>query len=461
MLKESLQAISVYDLYKTGQLSIRALNCCSIADLATVREIISYYEKEGSFLEIKNAGRKTSLELEELCKSYISQIKKLEERSKEEDAEVINRDAEVKELIETDFYLAIRGKRISSGELLGYLSSKQIDILTIKYNQLVASCSILRLKNVLHAVGFWEFVKEYLCQGDETLLEIRHLGLRLLPEAIDFKRKLIDEFFKIIHLPEIFFMIEEMILQKGEWLRNYFLYNYYDQYGYLPMFWILERMITLHPGRNIDILMHSFHIFEEDTPQPLEKLSIRYGISRERVRQIKISAFKHFFSAENLFTENKKDWNSYKELIGDTEIIWQDDDRIRQLIEQENVRFTGKFVLQILALLKAPTHTLLGGFDIQWKKKKWKNSVLIPNKFALAFNFNQFTKDIDRLISDHQTKFLTEFESYVIDSPCWLRFWPDIAGDIVSIAKDLLHYEFGLQPDPEEDEITADSSASE
>ena len=78
MLREKLKNITIKDLLKDGKISVRASNCCLNANFDSLLDVIEFYENGHSFLTIRNAGKKTCLELENLCKQYISQIEYLE-----------------------------------------------------------------------------------------------------------------------------------------------------------------------------------------------------------------------------------------------------------------------------------------------------------------------------------------------------------------------------------------------
>lgn len=76
MLKEDLKYITTEYLRKTNQLSVRTANCCIKEGLDNFYKILLFFEENGSFLKkkIKNAGRKTCEELDELCLSIIPDI---------------------------------------------------------------------------------------------------------------------------------------------------------------------------------------------------------------------------------------------------------------------------------------------------------------------------------------------------------------------------------------------------
>jgi hypothetical protein len=76
MLREDLKYITVEHLRDTNQISVRTANCCIKSGLVSLYEVISYLERNQTFFKakIKNAGVKTFLELDNLCKALIPQL---------------------------------------------------------------------------------------------------------------------------------------------------------------------------------------------------------------------------------------------------------------------------------------------------------------------------------------------------------------------------------------------------
>ncbi len=439
MLKKSLKNISIKDMYYSGELSTRAINCCLMEDLPTLYDVVTYFETGGSFLKLTHAGRVTANELEKLCLKTLSRLKDSNEKIVE-----INDKIEQKELTEDDFHRLISKKLISSTELLNFLSPVQKNILVKKYDELISSCSN-RTAKWLRVVDFDYFVHNYLLEHDNRLRNIRNLGNKSFPELVELKKRLEKEIFNTMHLTEEIFSREKLILEKGKWIEDDFVYHYYTQYGHMPMFYIFERELKSNPSRDMDIFFQSYPIFENDTPLSSTVLGVKYKISSSRIIQIKNKIFKDFFSTSNpLIKEMKENWFFYIKLINDKDILWQDDDRISRIIEQENIHFNREFILQILAIVSENTHTLLGDFESEEKNTIWKNKILIPGEVALAFNFNKFVTDIEYIISIRQTEILSDIESYILRSPAWKKYKSEIMEEVMRITRDILKHEFGL-----------------
>ncbi|TVQ44694.1 MAG: hypothetical protein EA362_09690 [Saprospirales bacterium] len=66
--------ISIDEINKSIGMSARALNICMINDLKDVDSLLSYYHKNGDFLDLTNCGIKSNLELKILCEHLKSQM---------------------------------------------------------------------------------------------------------------------------------------------------------------------------------------------------------------------------------------------------------------------------------------------------------------------------------------------------------------------------------------------------
>lgn len=228
-------------------------------------------------------------------------------------------------------------------------------------------------------------------------------------------------------------LCEETLYQSGEKPVQHF-----------PLLRILENELKSNQKRDIDILIHSYPIFENSTPLTNTSLGKKHNISSQRVNQIKNKTYKDFFSPDNPFIQQLKEkCFFYQYSIKENDIMWQDDEYISTLIEWENVRLSRRCILKVLSLLTA-THTYIGGFAGGRKDKMWKKSVLIPKKIVESFDFNRFMSDIKHLISINRTDLLTFPGNYILSSPGWRKYKDGMLEEILKVTTGIFEYEFGL-----------------
>jgi len=459
MLRDDLRNIAIKDLLEEGKISVRTSNCCFNANLETLFDIVEYQESGQHFLNIRNAGRRTCLELEDLCKEYIPQIElsvNIEGTSEEE--QNLQKQTEIENLIKTDVISAINNKRIDGKDILSYLDISKKKILEQKFLSFIENYSI-RTKNRLKAIGFEEFVTDFLFVADNVLLKIDGLGRKCLEEAIDFKSKMKEELINFIDLSEEDITRLNLVREKGDIILDSFVAEFYKTNNHLPMFWILEQQLIKNQNRSIKILIDSFPIFKDYQFQTLDKIATKYSLTRERVRQIRYNSFCKTFEITNELVEykkdddvskfmewlgNKEDWKYATNVIQDSHFINQVSYDIDRQIEQEKCTFSVEFVMQLIGYIFRDEYTLYGGFDTNSRDRLWKSVLLIKKGLTDVFDFEGIREDFCSILTNNQTEYLLDIEEYIRNSQRWINFDFDKINDITSVVKDILLHEFGL-----------------
>jgi hypothetical protein len=459
MLRDELKHITINSMLEDNKISVRTSNCCFNAQFNSLFDIIDYYEKGESFSNIRNAGRRTCLELETLCKEYILKLEKpvriIDETPEEQKQK---REDYIKSLIENDFLNAIETKQVDANDILNYLSISQKVILEDKFKRYSTVYSI-RTTNRIRAVGFNNFVTNYLFCSDNELYKIHGLGNKSIEEAIDLKGKMKEEFLQSINLQEEDIAKINLIREKGDIMLNDFVAEFYRNNNHLPMFWILEQQLITSKNRSIDILINTFKIFQNYQFKTLDEIASIYDITRERVRQIRNGTFHGTFEITNeldgfkktdefvqirQFLQRKEDWFYIVGLIQETHFVSQVSYYIQSFLTKEQCSFSVEFALKILAYIFRDKFALYGGFDLNNRDKSWKSTYLIRNEFADIFDFEKVKEEFSNKLVDSTTDYLLDIDNYIANSQCWKQFNFDKTDDITSIVKDILLHEFGL-----------------
>lgn len=224
-----------------------------------------------------------------------------------------------------------------------------------------------------------------------------------------------------------------------------FAHDYFTRHGHKPMFWILEKRCMSGGDRDLGIFSNFYPVFENLPVQTEAELASSHNLSTQRINQIKNNVYKELFSLEHPFIkEMKEGWSFYAREVKRKDVIWQDDNRVSRIIERENVHFTPAFILQMLSAIAGDTHAMYGGLKEAKRKKRWKNSVLIPKEPAQAFNFERLVTDVEQLISVNLIERLSDFKSYILRSPGWQRYQEGILDEVIDISSNILEHELGL-----------------
>ena len=224
MLRERFRLITINKLVADGKISVRTRNCCYNAKFESVLDIIKYKENGQSFLNIRNAGRKTYLELETIYKEYSSStnrdffIEDINQISKE-DEDPLQRQERIENLIKTDAFHALENNLIEVGDVLASLNDIQRDVLKEKFYKLLLDCSN-RIKKRLTSIGFESYIFTYLFSPDINLLKVNGLGKRSLNEIVDLKCRMKSELLNQINLSDEEKSTLNLVRQKGNIILN-------------------------------------------------------------------------------------------------------------------------------------------------------------------------------------------------------------------------------------------------
>lgn len=460
MLREKLKNITIKDLLEDGKISKRTSNRCLYAGFESLMDILEYHKAGQEFTSIRNAGRKTCLELETLCKGYTQGLElSISENISCEEDKNSKKQNEIENLIKTNFINAIENKLINGSDILSYLNDTQKEIFEKIFNRYIEDCSV-RTRNRLNTIGFENFVIEYLFTPNNTLLNIEGFGKKSLQEAADLKNKMKEELTKLIHSSEEEFSKLHLFYQKGDIILNDFVSNFYNDNNHLPMFWILEQELLLNENRSIQILVNSFPIFRDCQVQTLDEIAKKNNLTRERVRQIRNNIFNKALKITDEIIEyknnndaltkyfrllqNRDDWGYILEFLQEKEIINQKSFEIQKCLKNEHCNLSFEFALQLIGYLFLDTFSLFGGFEISNKDRVWENTFLIRKEYTDIFDFEKVKEEFSQIVIDSTSDCLLDLNNYIATSQCWKQFNFDKKDEITSIVKDILLYEFGL-----------------
>jgi hypothetical protein len=420
---------SIDDLVRAKEITARTGNYCKSSGIYSLCDILSCYEQND--LKIKGAGSKTYIEINNLYETIMS--------------------------LSPNHILFPIDKIMDPYEghtIMKQLQSLQTDdfkrkAIEEKYILFIQDCPI-RAQIWLEKIPLNMFISEYLCFYDAKSLKVRHFYVNSLPGTGDLKAKLKAEITRQFHLSE-----GESV---GEEIRNHygvsgsvdFPVSYYQKHHCYPMLWILEKHFENYDiDRDINVFKKTFKIHKNQNPLTLTEFANEYSLSRERVRQIRYHIFNYFFCSSQSVFKYPTDWEHYKPLSKD--IIWEHD--MQQYIDDEQTEFSSEFVLQImLSLVYNKNYSFYGNgsYVLPIKTSYWKNVFIIKDDFADIFDFEKFRIEFKNRLRKNKSTYLLDAETYLIKSSCWKkRYRLSQKSDIANIIKDIIRYEFQLNPEPD------------
>lgn len=167
MLKENLKYITLDELLSTNQISVRTRNCCDSIGLNSLYEIVLYFEEYKSFFvnKIEKAGRKTCIELDELCTKIIPTLE-VEAENKHE----YKRNEEIIQIIKG--LSEIEKETLLSLANLILTSKKAVKEKIRKYGIYCSDSFITEFyENYSHLPMFW-ILEQYIANSNSREIEI-------------------------------------------------------------------------------------------------------------------------------------------------------------------------------------------------------------------------------------------------------------------------------------------------
>lgn len=405
MLPDYLAKSSLSDLSPRIDISVRAYHVCERYDLLMVKDLIAFYNREGGFLRLRNAGRKTTLELEHLCQWLLSQ-------PDTDFDETLLADEQVQYLTWV--------KEVAPPNL----SPRQLDLLNTYVRQGCAALSARSQTALNHLTmgcldysTFHRFFFERQIQADQ----IRNVGKKSFQEINTFIERLRIKVEQVKQQPDE--ELESVLF--ADTLRQAFGLPPELTESYLPgiqdrqflLFRFLHDLLLNHHflgKRQVHILRARSGWFKSGEEMNMNALGDQVSLTRERVRQIALKT-KEIFVQKITFLNTEKTalfhitgggygLDIHRDLLLVRKHLADDINHI------EGTDFTPRFFAVVFSALHADTHTLFGQqFDF------FQNEYLLHRDLMEGFDAEAFVTDIDHLTSERINEdFSIDLEGYLL-----------------------------------------------
>ena len=433
---------TIKELSEIENMSVRATNICRYNNLNNLFLILDHYISNGNFLDLRNCGKRTSMELVLLSKKYILLYPFQKAPNNEPPVSEVLPSQDKRELsqlqksILTNFIhikkrtLSNRFNNVLKSFLKGDISFDTFDrlILSIpnikKYNiKGMGQRSIVELKYLIHAINnYIDIINLY----NETEL-LRELYVTYLQRFYGIE----DEVLRLI-TSEYDFSLGIPVF------KTIFLLAKFQK-----IFSVSEQMVFFSDSnRYID--------FSVDNPF-VE--SVELNLTRERIRQINKTLPSILYDvAKKIF---KEDFHSY--LLNTyscdqhADFIHINSKLLQRIWTTEKASFTQQFIIYILSALYEDSHFLFG--DKEWfysgdckhSYYQLKNFYLINRQFKNIFNFHKFVQNLFNILSSEKRNHSDvekDLDFYVLLSQFFYTNDYSSIPTIAEICKAIIHVEF-------------------
>ena len=191
----------------------------------------------------------------------------------------------------------------------------------------------------------------------------------------------------------------------------------------LPIFKIIKGLIDndIIFNKQERLIFYSQFCQTENNEEPLVHLANKMGLSKERVRQIKLKLLKRL---DKIFRFTKlpeiKTFTNYG-IDLTSNCINIPDDLVHQINSSENTNFNQFFIVLIFAIMYEFKYEIIGQ---PWNEKmqevsnsdKWKNCYLIDKNITSSIDFNRLIDDIkNKLSSKIEEDLCLNFQKYLLN----------------------------------------------
>lgn len=384
------QDITIKELYYADEISVRAFHCCQTAEINTVGELYNY-RKEHRFSEIKNCGRKTCREFDDICrrmKDFPEHHSSLDDKVRQTEYGTISAISKVKNaFLKEEFEklknrMSVRARNICNSTYQNYTQIIPYFSYSEKaYKKLFITKRKSADELYTFLIAFKDVYEQFESTDDDTFIQLKE-----------------EEKYPFLLKPELDFVKEKEVVL-----------------GHLPMFYIVERYISIASDRGTSFFAQHFGI-SGSSPLSLDELAELNHSSRERVRQI----ISRFILPVELISKTDARWTSYKNIL--PLVVTDESSFYKQVVEEEALNTS---FLSFAGLLIAIFDYCIVRFH--------KKIILVPQRYK------EDTRHAIKAIYDlFQTKYSTD-STFIITSAFKIR-----TAEKIRLYREIIEAMFGV-----------------
>lgn len=424
--------MTIDEIFDNEEISVRSYNVCRYNGLDSIDKLKEYYLKNSSFENLRNCGRRSSEELIEVCKKYLTTNadNTTEQTNKNPLEEILANLTRIQREVINSFILvnvnslSVRSKNALSKFLEGNFSIRNFSekiLLNKKFT--IANIENIGKGSIPEIEIFISIVKDFIVSVFESNDEKQLITLK--------NNFLIQRTFSISKIPtEI--LQSESIFQLTDFLfRNNAIFN----------------------ENHNSIVQKALKIYQTDKEQTLDEIALENDLSKERVRQIRKDSINDLFEKLSFIKNFKDDLLKNYGIESSSNLIEIKENLVTQINSQNNCNFSKEFISYILAVYLSNNFVIIGNiedvllpkFSNSRNRHNWNNFYIVNNKLS-KIDYISFTNDISERIKERiEETYAFNFKSYMS------RFINDLDIETIElafpIAEKIINDEFALYLD--------------
>lgn len=429
--------MTIEEIYYSEDLSVRSFNVCNDNGLKDLPSILSYFQENKTFDNLRNCGKKSNEELIALCLKYIDKENLAQDESTKTEnpliAKISNLTRTQREIVNSFIEINVnnltnRSKNALSTFLNGNLKIRNLSerILTNERFD-IQDIKNVGVKSTTELNSFIGLIKSFIENVSNAKDENELISMK--------NRFFIEKSFSISEIP-------------SEILDSLSIFKLTD--------FLIECNAIFEKNQN-SIFQKAFKVYRNQSELTLDEIAEELNLSRERVRQIRKSILENLF-ANLQFVKNIEDdlFQKYKIDINEKYIFIEDDLTVF-LNESNDTNFSKEFITYLVYVYISDKFSLLGNLDDvllpkyfnSRERHNWECFYLIDREVDKIFQFNDFANDIDKRLNERiEETYKFNFKSYLSNFLRDDSF--DLLEQVTEIAELILNNEFGIYLDLED-----------
>lgn len=424
--------MTLEELRSIENLSVRSFNICRYSNLNTLSDILAYYNKHKSFINLRNCGRRSSEELISLCKKHKSTIINSTNKATNKDPleEILPTLTRVQRSVINSFIavntedLSVRSRNAISLYLNNNLKIKHFaeKIFSESFN--LNNIKNVGKKSIPELEVYFSIIKDFIFEVNQTKDEELLISLK--------NKFLIQRTFNITRIPN------EILETESIFLLTDFLIN-----SYL----FFDEIQTI-------ILQKALNLYNNQKESTLDEIAELVDLSRERVRQIRKLCLEKLFE-KLLFVSNfNEDLFQKYNIDTEPEFIEINQGILKRINNSNNTEFSKGFITYILSVYLKDSFAIVGNYEdvLQHqyskarKRHNWRNLYLVDKGLISEVDFTSFADDISERLNDRiEESYSFQLKSYL--SRFLINNNIDVLNLLCPIAEKIINDEFDLYLD--------------
>lgn len=430
--------MTIDEIYKNENISVRSYNVCKYNGLETLKEIIKFYRENKSFDKLRNCGKKSNEELTELYIKYKNIDFGFEENFQFK--------------IENKFKIIISELSRNQREVINSFIQVNTNRLSVRSQNGIKALleNNLKIKN---------FADKILFEDGFDVKKIRNIGAGSVFELevyIDSVEGFIIEVSKNENDKYLISLKNKFLIQNTFSLSN-IPNEILQSESIFQLTSFLINQNAFYDKNQTKILTKAFKIYLNSPELTLDEIAKEVDLTRERVRQVRKTIFEEL-SSKLLFIQNFDDNLLEKYNIDNTQCYIEiNDAQIEVINNQNNTNFTKEFIIYIIysywsyefELVGINEDVLLPKYFNARNRHNWNDFYIVKKELVLEFDFISFANDISERLNERlEETYSFSLKSYL--SNFLINDNLEILNSIMEIAEKIVNQEFEIYIDLED-----------